>query len=82
MDKKKVYELLFDGKYNDLNEYVKGRISGAISALTGSDHDWVVEADGRDNLIQFEATNQEYLAVLGWINTWYPTPFMGVREVE
>jgi hypothetical protein len=80
---KKRYEILFHEP--GMTEYVKGRISGAMNVLTGATdkgYPWKVDLDELDCTKQFDATYDQYMAVMDWINTWYPEQFVGVREIE
>ena len=78
----KMYEMLIEGMAT--SEYIRGRISGIIYALSGmpkKGYGWRVEADGRDWFLCFNATEDQKRSIVECIETLYPKAFMGVREV-
>lgn len=77
----KTYEILIDGR--SANEYIQGRISGIIHALTGmpdKGYPWRT-LDHIEWTTRFDATEEQYLTIQKELNKIYPKAFVGIREI-
>lgn len=76
------YEILLNRFFMD--EYIEGRISGVIYVLTGMPEDsgYTYIEDGKDAMMQFDATEGQAKAVAECINKLYPEVYAGIKMAE
>ena len=58
----------------NLNDYIRGRISGIIYALSGMPEEgygWMRDADNGNELLCFDCTEEQYTAITATINKLY-----------
>lgn len=80
----KTYEMLINGSAAT-NAYIRGRISGFVTVLTGmpdKGYAWKTWGDERDWLMRYDATEEQHKAVKTCIEKYYPDAYAGVRVVE
>lgn len=77
----KTYEILIDGRF--ANDYIQGRISGIIHALTGMPDEGYAwrSMDRIEWFTRFDATIEQYLTIKEELNKLYPKAVVGIREV-
>lgn len=79
----KKYEILVHGPA--ANDYIMGRISGIIYALSGmpeKEYAWKIESDGLDCLLIYEATEEQHLTITRCVYHLYPKAYVGARSLE
>jgi hypothetical protein len=78
----KTYEILVDGRR--ANDYIKGRISGIVDALTGMPevrYCWKSVNDGIEWTLNFDATEEQRRSVMEALNKCHFDAFVGIREI-
>ena len=67
-----------------MNDRIEGCIAGVIYVLTGMPEDsgYVTIKDGRDAMIQFDATEDQAKAVAQCVNNLYPDVYAGMKMAE
>jgi hypothetical protein len=81
---KKTYEMLINGEPMT-NDYIRGRISGFVTVLTGmpeKGYPWKVWEDAGDYLMRYDATEEEHAAIKACLDKYYPDAYAGVRVIE
>ena len=79
----KTYEVLINGMA--VNDYILGRISGVIHAVTGMSergYAWVVSECGRDCTMKYDATEAQHKTIVDYLNKFYFHAFAGAKVVE
>ena len=80
----KTYEMLINGA-PATNDYIRGRISGFITVLTGMPdmtYGWTTDKTTRDWLTKYIATEDQHKAIKACIEKYYPDAYVGVRVIE
>lgn len=78
----KTYELLVDGRR--ANAYIRGRFLGIIQGLTGViewNYAWKTDQHETEWTIKFDATEEQYAAIMKYLNEDPTGAYVGCREI-